>query len=699
MKVEFKPRERIKLDGIVWAVERRVTTGFQLVGVGDGALRILTDQELLDHWDGGRLERLRPNLSSDDHSVLNPVDRDFIAYSENDRAEAERRCRYVECVTQLLGAPPYANFRLLGIIPQVAEKIGDRKPPSARTLRRWIAVAGRAGPDVRAQIPQNFNRGNRKMRFPATVEQIAREVFEEYLMRPAPSSIKETYSTFRFRIENENLVYPHGRLPMPSQATWYRWAAKLDDEERIAAQRGRRTADQKYLAINQGPAELVPMATVEIDHTYIDCQVVDDQGILLGRPTLTVAIDRATRMCVGFVLTWEPPSYLCAMLLLRHVIRPKTYVQQIFPKVRNDWPCCGVPRAIVIDNGMEFHSRHLKDACLQLGISLEYAPTKEPRYRGRVERFFRTLNDKLIHFLPGTTLSRIDRSSDYDASRAARVTPSQVNELLHKFMVDVYAPGFHRGLKDIPIEAWRRGVELHPLRLPASIKDLDILTCGGDRRKIGRQGIEIFSLFYNSPELASLRVQCKGNPTVDIRYDPTDIGSIWIADPKRGRHIRVPCSAAAYAAGRTLWQHKRVLEQLGEKKRGATERHLHQAIAELRQSIDRTFGSAAGRKRTKKRAARFIEQPATPDRLAGFGQAYPAYASIEEALSTAESGGPASGDTMPAPVNPFPQAVHSEKPAGQDETAAQHPETADAHPSVDLDDMIQKHGFTARRLP
>lgn len=619
MAVDLHKGERLRIDDIVWSVDRRVPKGIQLISVGDGTFRILNESELVTAFFAGRIERLRPSLTKDDHAALNPQDRDFIAYSVKERDTAKRRCRYLDELSSIAGTPPYSTDKLRRALAQIAESTGGTElPPSVRTMRRWIARDKRTGSDVRAQVPRFFNRGNRGKRFPEQIQETAKNVLNELLMRPSPASIKESYSIFVYRLAKQNSSACDTSTRIPSLATFYRWGAELCDEDRLAAQHGRRTADAKYLAVKNGPAETIPLAAVEIDHTFVDCLVVDEQGQLLGRPTLTVAIDRATRMCTGFALTWEPPSYQCVMLTLKHMIRDKSYLKDKFgDTIQHDWPCFGLPRTIVIDNGMEFHSRHLKDACLQLGrISLEYTPTRSPRHKGKVERFFRTLNDQLFHLLPGTTLSRVDRNSDYDPTDKATVTLTQLNLYIHKFIVDIYSRSFHLGINDIPVEAWKRGVSSHPLRLPEFSKDLDILACGIERRVIGRQGIELFSLFYQCPDLNALRVRGKGNITVDVRYDPTDISTIWVANPYDGRHIAVPCNAQSYASGFTLWQHNKVLEHLRGKKRGATQHDLHKAKTELRELIETSSGSSRNRKRTRKDHARFLEKPSTPDLLA-----------------------------------------------------------------------------------
>jgi putative transposase len=58
---------------------------------------------------------------------------------------------------------------------------------------------------------------------------------------------------------------------------------------------------------------------VQMDHTKVDVTVVDPITRLpVGRPTLTLAIDVATRMAIGFHLSLDPPSLTAVALCLTH---------------------------------------------------------------------------------------------------------------------------------------------------------------------------------------------------------------------------------------------------------------------------------------------------------------------------------------------------------------------------------------------
>lgn len=81
------------------------------------------------------------------------------------------------------------------------------------------------------------------------------------------------------------------------------------------------------------------------------------------------------------------------------------------------------------DNGKEFYSRHFEDACLQLGIRLQYAPPKCAWYKGTMERWFGTQNTRLLHELPGATFSNIFDRGDYDPQKHAVISLEALLEI------------------------------------------------------------------------------------------------------------------------------------------------------------------------------------------------------------------------------------------------------------------------------
>src|SRR5438067_1797533 len=98
MKVALRRNTRLRIDGIVWVVERRVSTGIQLVGIGDGALRVMSEEEFLRKFRDGTIEQLSPHVNPDSPRALNPYNRDFLCIPVRSRADAERRAKYIDAL-------------------------------------------------------------------------------------------------------------------------------------------------------------------------------------------------------------------------------------------------------------------------------------------------------------------------------------------------------------------------------------------------------------------------------------------------------------------------------------------------------------------------------------------------------------------------------------------------------------------------
>jgi hypothetical protein len=74
-------------------------------------------------------------------------------------------------------------------------------------------------------------------------------------------------------------------------------------------------------------------------------------------------------------------------------------------------------------------------------------------------------------------------------------------------------------------------------------------------RAISPSGIELFTLRYNSPELAALRLNMKKGEKAPLKYDPQDISVIYVYDRVEDRTIDVPALNQEYTRKLTIWQH------------------------------------------------------------------------------------------------------------------------------------------------
>ena len=89
--------------------------------------------------------------------------------------------------------------------------------------------------------------------------------------------------------------------------------------------------------------------------------------------------------------------------------------------IGTDWPARGIPKAIYVDNGAEFHARAFERACSEYQIELSHRPPGTPRYGGHIERLIGTMMGA-IHLLPGSHFSNIFERGDLDAEAEAVMT-------------------------------------------------------------------------------------------------------------------------------------------------------------------------------------------------------------------------------------------------------------------------------------
>ncbi len=483
---------------------------------------------------------------------------------ESLRAVAEYR---LEVIRPLLDLPPRGRRRA---VRARVKKFRDERQTNERSLQtsisvtsvyRWMDDYTKSEGDIRALIPDTEKRGGKQQsRLVREVEAIVQSTLEEHYYVPEKRTIDYLHREIAVRVEEENQQRPlQEQLEIPSRSTVARRIAALDVENKLVAKLGKRAAKRQLTQYGRTEYPTIPLERVEIDHTSSDLIVVDENDHLpLGHLTLTYCLDTATRYPLGYYLSFEPPSYLSVMACLYQTICPKGDVQECYG-TEHDWIAYGIPYTLVIDNGKEFIGRDLEDACQLLGIILQQTPVKTPHFKAAVERMFGTLNTGLLHSLPGTTFSNPRQRGDYDSLKQACITLGDLDQMMHIFLMDIYAQNFHRGLQGIPARRWEQVTQngFFP-RVPTSAEELVILLGRVAYRTVQPYGIDFHCLRYNCSELTLLRTRMKrrSDRRIKIKYNPADLSHIHVYDPDDKRYIEVPALAQEYTRGLSLWKHQ-----------------------------------------------------------------------------------------------------------------------------------------------
>ena len=332
------------------------------------------------------------------------------------------------------------------LLEQKASELKQKKHPSISTLQRWLSQRLYGGDDT-ALMPYYAKRGGPgKSRLPSSTQRVMDRVIDNLYMSPEKPTVKLCFDACVAEITEKNQWLPTSQqISLPSYNTFLRFTKRRSGYEVVASRLGRRAAELEYRSNMKSTENYSLNECWEMDHTILDIFVMNPATGKPERPRITVAVEFVSRALMGFDIGFGAASAQAALSCLRHAIMPKNYLRERYPEINGDWPCHGVPHILKVDNGMEFHSKSFKHACLDLNIAIQYCATASPWQKGRVERFFRTLNESMVG-LPGATGSHLyANKSDLKPGRGAVLDLPMLVKLMHMWVVDDYLPGKHRG--------------------------------------------------------------------------------------------------------------------------------------------------------------------------------------------------------------------------------------------------------------
>ena len=367
--------------------------------------------------------------------------------------------------------------------------VAEHTQVSFRTLQRWVAGYKRNGlPGLLRK--ERADRGDRR-----AISARLREAVEGLALERPPLPLS---SVHRQVCQFAQLI---GEAA-PSYWVVRDIALSLPRDLQTLAQRGPRRFGELYDLVHRRDASTAN-ALWQADHAQLDILLLrDDCGS--ARPWLTAVIDDYSRAVAGFYLSFDPPSVLRTSLALR---------QGIWRKFEPHWQICGIPDVLYTDNGADFTSKHLEQVAIDLKIRLVFSTPGKPQGRGKIERFFRTVNEMFLCDLEGYTRR---------TRRKPALSLSEFEEQFRRFLIEVYHRTPVADSELAPSAKWEEGGFLP--RMPESLEQLDMLLIEEVRpRRVRRDGIHFQGFRYLSLTLAAYVGE-----DVTIRYDPRDMAEIRV---------------------------------------------------------------------------------------------------------------------------------------------------------------------------
>jgi putative transposase len=426
--------------------------------------------------------------------------------------------------------------------------------PSERTKRRWrqrqLAAELHSNNEVLALVPRTRDRGNRAPRLSAEQEGAMARVIQTKWLTPEASNCRACYKFLKTACADAG-------LDLPSYPTFVERIKAQDVTKSNRARYGKRRAYQEdefvySLNVDTPIHGSRPFQYCHIDHTELDIELICSRtGKNLGRPWVSLAVDSFTRQVLGIYLTFDCPSYVATMMVLRDIVRRHHRL----------------PQFIVADNGADFRSVNFENLLEALGSHLRFRPSGQPRHGSVLERMFGRAHSEYVHNLAGNT-----KATKEVRTTTGKFLPKNLAEWsleamyygLENWAFEYYDQEVHRTLGMSPREFYEKGIAESGARAHTHLicnTDFLIATCPSvDRegvRTVNRQrGVKFHDFYYWAPEFRDLKLAGR---KVRVRYDPWDASTAYAEVNKTW--VRCVCNTLAGLSQMTDSERKALSEE------------------------------------------------------------------------------------------------------------------------------------------
>lgn len=429
---------------------------------------------------------------------------------------------------------------------------------SDRQLQRWIRAYRDHGEAGLASA-----RWQASDRVDTRWAETALQIMIEHTNESKPSKAAIILQTSK-RLE---LCFGKGVVPEPSRATAYKKLRWLDKQHRTFGGTTKRNRDIAGRA-KRPYRKLLPTRPGEyliLDTTALDVFALDPKTLRWVRVELTVAMDWYTRCVVAARMTPVSTKAVDAAAVMYHAMRPKP-AGDGWPAYAL-WPEHGMPREVLIDpdqidrtgkaasgpalnpetiitdHGKIYVSEQINSVCQRLGISIQPARIRKGSDKGPLERFFNTVREGLLQYLPGYKGPDVN-ARGLDVEGHACMYIDELERIFREWVATVYHHRKHDGLIDpglpsarlTPAEMFSHGIaRAGYIEVPRD-PYLAYEFLKVEAHTIQHYGIDRGRLRYGGPildELAKMRSPYRGRfeGKWPIHVDPDDVSRVYIKHP------------------------------------------------------------------------------------------------------------------------------------------------------------------------
>lgn len=306
--------------------------------------------------------------------------------------------------------------------------------------------------------------------------------------------------------------------------------------------------DIRQLSSTVNTQVLGPGSRYEIDATIADIYLLSDSDrqSIVGRPVIYFVADVFSRMIAGFYIGFENPSYATSIQALKMAVTDKQeYCEQYGINITaDDWPCIGLPDAILADRG-ELLGHQIETLEKSFSVRIENTPPYRGDLKPVVERYFKTMQAKFKPFAPGVVTGVKEKKKggrDYrlDASLTiSDFTKIMINSILmhnntHQLKNYDRDSDMPSDLPAVPLQLWNWGLQHRTGKLRSvSEKSLHIALLPRKKGTLSDLGIKLFGNYYICAEIREQgwlhRKNAVNRPkSLVVAYDPIDANTLYV---------------------------------------------------------------------------------------------------------------------------------------------------------------------------
>lgn len=327
---------------------------------------------------------------------------------------------------------------------------------------------------------------------------------------------------------------------------FYRWARKQDKSKVDIIREGAKDySNNKRLMYGNARRETsIPGQIYEIDSTKLDLETLMDidRDKSIGTLEFTIIIDVETHFIPSFKISVNDESYTEIMDAFINLADPVSLFEKYGVKVNeSDYPSKGVlPLILRGDNG-PLKSTATQNFTQEFGIAIQRHPPYNPVRKGTVEGVFNEFNVWCLQNIEGGKWKRILDRGDKDPKLLAKLIKSEAERFVAQLIDDhnktriknfVLSPGqIEAGIDSSPLELWNYGSKkcFGQFKRLFNKRQARLRLLPRKSRVIQKTGITWNKKEYatNKSPTGPFMNKNIGNK-VEIVYDPSDIGLIWI---------------------------------------------------------------------------------------------------------------------------------------------------------------------------